>query len=167
MSKPGLYANIHAKRKRIAKGSGEKMRRPGSEGAPSKKDFEEAARTAKKAEIEYRGHTFPGYNKPIANRGPGKHKKMVLAKKGDKVKLVRFGHKDYRHNYSEKAKKNYLKRSAGIRGKGGRLTKDDKFSANYWARRVLWPSGEKADGSAKKTAAYAAGQLAAIHNLGL
>ena len=47
MAKQGLYANIHAKRKRIAAGSGEKMRKPGSEGAPKKKDFERAAQTAK------------------------------------------------------------------------------------------------------------------------
>ena len=46
--KPGLYANIHAKRKRIAQGSGEKMRKPGSKGAPSAKDFKDAAKTAKK-----------------------------------------------------------------------------------------------------------------------
>ncbi len=45
--KTGLYANIHAKRKRIAEGSGEKMRTPGSKGAPSKQDFKEAAKTAK------------------------------------------------------------------------------------------------------------------------
>lgn len=43
----GLYANIHAKRKRIAEGSGEKMRRPGAEGAPTAKDFRESAKTAK------------------------------------------------------------------------------------------------------------------------
>jgi hypothetical protein len=46
--KPGLYANIHAKRKRIAAGSGEKMRKVGSKGAPSAKDFKDAAKTAKK-----------------------------------------------------------------------------------------------------------------------
>jgi len=48
MSKPGLYANIHAKRKRIASGSGEKMRTPGSKGAPTAKDFKNSAKTAKK-----------------------------------------------------------------------------------------------------------------------
>lgn len=47
--KPGLYANINAKKKRIAAGSGEKMRKPGSEGAPTAKDFKESAKTAKKA----------------------------------------------------------------------------------------------------------------------
>lgn len=46
--KQGLYANIHAKRKRIAEGSGEKMRKVGSNGAPTAKAFKEAAKTAKK-----------------------------------------------------------------------------------------------------------------------
>jgi hypothetical protein len=48
MAKPGLYANIHAKRKRIAAGSKEKMRRPGTKGAPTAKQFKQAAKTAKK-----------------------------------------------------------------------------------------------------------------------
>ena len=100
----------------------------------------------KRASIEYRGKTFPGYNQPISSDRPNK-KKMVLAKEGDRVKLIHYGQKGYKHNYSEAAKKNYLSRSAGIRGKGGKLTANDKFSANYWARRDLWPSG-KADGSA-------------------
>lgn len=47
-AKPGLYANIHAKRKRIAAGSGEKMRKPGSKGAPTTKAFRESAKTARK-----------------------------------------------------------------------------------------------------------------------
>jgi hypothetical protein len=46
--KPGLYANIHAKRERIKKGSAEKMRRPGTKGAPTDKDFKKSARTAKR-----------------------------------------------------------------------------------------------------------------------
>ena len=46
--KQGLYANIAAKRKRIEAGSGEKMRKVGSKGAPSAKDFKDAAKTAKK-----------------------------------------------------------------------------------------------------------------------
>ncbi len=45
--KPGLYANINAKRKRIAAGSGEKMRKPGTKGAPTAKAFRESAKTAK------------------------------------------------------------------------------------------------------------------------
>ena len=46
--KKGLYANINAKRKRIAAGSGEKMRKPGSKGAPTAADFKKAAKTARK-----------------------------------------------------------------------------------------------------------------------
>ena len=50
MRKPkrGLYANIQAKRKRIAAGSGEKMRKPGEPGAPTAKAFRESTKTAKK-----------------------------------------------------------------------------------------------------------------------
>lgn len=46
--KPGLYANINAKRKRIEAGSGEKMRKPGEKGAPTAKDFKDSAKTVKK-----------------------------------------------------------------------------------------------------------------------
>jgi hypothetical protein len=46
--KPGLYDAIHAKKARIKAGSGEKMRKVGSKGAPTAKDFKDAAKTAKK-----------------------------------------------------------------------------------------------------------------------
>jgi hypothetical protein len=46
--KVGLYANIAAKKKRIAAGSGEKMRKPGTKGAPTKEAFIQSAKTAKK-----------------------------------------------------------------------------------------------------------------------
>jgi len=48
MTKKGLYYNIDQKRKRIAAGSGERMRKPGEKGAPTAKDFAESAKTAKK-----------------------------------------------------------------------------------------------------------------------
>ena len=48
MAGKGLYANIHAKRERIKKGSGERMREVGSKGAPTRKDFTRSAKTAKK-----------------------------------------------------------------------------------------------------------------------
>ena len=48
MAKKGLYANIHAKRKRIKGGAGEKMRKPGSKGAPTDANFKRASKTAKK-----------------------------------------------------------------------------------------------------------------------
>jgi hypothetical protein len=46
-TKPGLYANIHAKQERIKAGSGEKMRKPGATGAPTKDAFVQSAKTAK------------------------------------------------------------------------------------------------------------------------
>tara|TARA_R110002126_G_scaffold98089_6_gene228356 strand:+ start:8446 stop:8667 length:222 start_codon:yes stop_codon:yes gene_type:complete len=63
MAKKGLYANIHAKRKRIAAGSGEKMRKKGSKGAPTDKAFTESAKafteSAKTAKL----------TKPTSKRG--------------------------------------------------------------------------------------------------
>lgn len=46
--KPGLYANIAAKRNRIKAGSGERMRKPGTKGAPTAKAFRESAKTARR-----------------------------------------------------------------------------------------------------------------------
>jgi hypothetical protein len=46
--KQGLYANINAKQARIKAGSGEKMKKPGTKGAPTAADFKKAAKTAKK-----------------------------------------------------------------------------------------------------------------------
>lgn len=48
MTKPGLYANIQAKRERIKAGSKEKMRAPGSKGAPTPQAFTDSEKTAKK-----------------------------------------------------------------------------------------------------------------------
>lgn len=47
MAKKGLYANIHAKKERIKKGSKETMRKPGTKGAPKSEHFKKAAKTAK------------------------------------------------------------------------------------------------------------------------
>ena len=48
MANRGLYSNINAKRKRIAAGSGEKMRKPGTKGAPTAAAFKASAKTAKR-----------------------------------------------------------------------------------------------------------------------
>ena len=75
---------------------------------------------------------------------------MVLASKmvrGERrVKLIHFGALGYGHNYSEKAKRSYLARSAQIRNKAGQLTRNDRWSANYWARKILWPANKPARG---------------------
>lgn len=91
--------------------------------------------------IVYRGHEFEGFNKPKDAPKGDKHKKVVLAKKGDEVKLVKFGLRgmeDFTQHKDPERRKNYLARSAGIKDKSGKPTKDDPFSANHWARKVLW-----------------------------
>lgn len=96
----------------------------------------------------YRGRLWT-LNKPVRSTAKGK-KMMVLATKtinGERrVKIVHFGALGYGHNYSEKAKKSYLARSAGIRNKKGELTMNDKWSPNHWARKILWPKNRRATG---------------------
>jgi TFIIF-interacting CTD phosphatase-like protein len=75
--------------------------------------------------------------KPFKSKA--KNKKMsVYVIKNAKKTLINFGDSRYRHNYSNKARKAYLSRSAGIKDKSGNLTKNNKNSANYWSRKVLW-----------------------------
>lgn len=73
-----------------------------------------------------------------------KNKKMVvLAKKGNITKVVHFGqvgYEDFTMHRDINRRKKYLTRSAGIRNKYDKLTKDDPFSPNYWSRRILWDS---------------------------
>ena len=95
--------------------------------------------------IEYYGYIFPTYNTPIDAHKKDTHKKVVLVKYDDAIKLVKFGLRgmeDYTQHYDEKRRENYLSRSGGIKDKTGRQTKDDPFSANYWSRRILWNSKE-------------------------
>jgi hypothetical protein len=54
LMKDGLYANIHRKRARIKAGSGEKMNKPGTKGAPTAKDFKESAKTSRREMIEFK-----------------------------------------------------------------------------------------------------------------
>lgn len=91
--------------------------------------------------IMYRGEKFPGFNKPMQAPAGSKAKMRVLAKKGDKVKVVNFGlrgYSDFTKHKNPKRRANYLARSGGIRNKQGQLTKNDKFSANFWSRTRLW-----------------------------
>lgn len=100
------------------------------------------------SKYEYRGKLWE-LNKPVKSTAEGK-KMMVLATKMvkgvKKAKVIHFGAVGYGHNYSPEAKKNYLTRSAGIKNKEGKLTKDDPWSPNYWSRKVLWPKNKPANG---------------------
>lgn len=105
----------------------------------------------KRKQIMYRGKLMTP-NVPVLSNRPGK-KKMVLASKKIngkiKYKLIHYGASSYGHNYSPEARKNYLARSGGIRNKSGELTKDDKFSPNYWSRKNLWSRNTKPSGTGR------------------
>jgi len=78
--------------------------------------------------------------KPFKSKAKGK-KMSVYVKKNGKRKLIHFGDSsmsDFTQHKDKKRRKSYLARSAGIKDKDGNLTKDNKNSANYWARRALW-----------------------------
>ena len=77
-------------------------------------------------------------NKPFPSDVKNKKYSVYVRDKQGNIRKINFGDSRYRHNYSAEARRNYLKRSAGIRDGSGRLTKDNKLSANYWARRYLW-----------------------------
>lgn len=87
--------------------------------------------------IEYRGKTFAGYNKPKKSDKKGK-KEMVLAKEGEKIKLIHYGAEGYGHNYSPEAR-------ASFKARHGKNIKKGKMSAAYWADKSLWggPSAKK------------------------
>ena len=69
--------------------------------------------------------------KPVHSSKAGK-KGMVYVMKGDRKRLIHFG------GATKEQQKSYLARSAGIRNKAGKLTANDKNSANYWSRKINW-----------------------------
>ena len=85
--KDGLYANIHAKKERIKAGSGEKMRKPGSEGAPTAKAFKDSEKTAKKEEVTYEG---AGYATD-GGASPKQHAGQMKAMAGASDRKVQVG----------------------------------------------------------------------------
>lgn len=78
----------------------------------------------------YKKMGFTGYNKPKKSTKPEK-KMMVVAKEGDKVKLIHFGDSSMGHNYSPEARASFKARHAANIKKG-------KLSAAYWADKELW-----------------------------
>jgi len=78
--------------------------------------------------------------KPMKSTRKGK-KGMVYVMKDGKKRLIHFGDSsmsDFKKHKDKKRQKSYLARSGGIKNKEGKLTKNDKNSANYWSRRVNW-----------------------------
>lgn len=95
-----------------------------------------------KGNLVYRGQKFPGYNKPMADSGNKQGK--VLAKKGDQIKVVRFGDPSMADNQSVEANDRFYDRFGGQDGMG------DKFSALYFSARWLWPRGKLKGKGAKE-----------------
>lgn len=113
----------------------------------SKKDKVDKATTKDvtrddKGNLVYRGEKFAGYNKPM--RDSGKKQGKVLAKKGDEIKLVRFGDPSMKDNYSVEANDNFYARF------GKRPEINDKFSPLYWSASYLWPRGSMKGKGAKE-----------------
>ena len=78
--------------------------------------------------------------KPDHSSKSGK-KGMVYVMKNGSKRLIHFGDSsmtDKRKGASKAQQKSYLARSGGIRNKAGKLTKNDKNSANYWSRKINW-----------------------------
>ena len=78
--------------------------------------------------------------RPVHSLVKGKKGSVYVMKNGKK-RLIHFGDAsmtDKRKGASKAQQKSYLARSAGIRNKEGKLTKNDKNSANYWSRKINW-----------------------------
>jgi len=79
--------------------------------------------------------------KPVKSDKKGKKGMVYVKNKDGKKRLIHFGDStmtDKKKGATKEQQKSYLARSAGIRNKEGKLTKDDKNSANYWSRKVNW-----------------------------
>jgi hypothetical protein len=81
--------------------------------------------------IEYRGEKFSGYNKPKKTPGAGKSH-AVLAKSGDKVKLIRFGQQGVQGSPDGSA------RNKAFKARHAKNIAKGKMSAAYWADKVKW-----------------------------
>jgi Cytidylyltransferase-like len=129
--KPGLWANIRAKRERIKRGSGERMRKPGSEGAPTAQNFKDAANESVEevSEATHNGREVP-LNKPM--KGDVKKSKVYVRDPSTgNIKKVNFGDKSLSiKSHIPARKKSYCARS------GGQGNTTDKTKANYWSRRA-------------------------------
>lgn len=122
--KNGLWANIHAKRKRIKAGSGERMRKPGSKGAPTDADFKAASEEVQQ-EATYQGRDV-ALNKPMA--GDVKKSKVYVDPDGDgKAKKVEFG------DPNMSIKKHIPARRKSFRARHNCDNPGPKDKARYWS----------------------------------
>ena len=87
--------------------------------------------------ITYRGEKFSGYNKP--KRTPNAKKShAVLAKEGEKVRLIRFGQQGVSGAGANPKTKKGKARQKSFKARPGKNIKKGKMSAAYWADKVKW-----------------------------
>jgi hypothetical protein len=87
--------------------------------------------------IEYRGEKFSGYNKPKKTPGASKSH-AVLAKVGDKVKLIRFGQQGVKGAGSNPKTAKEKARQKSFKARHAKNISKGKMSAAYWADKVKW-----------------------------
>lgn len=90
--------------------------------------------------INYRGEKFSGYNKPKRTPSHPKKSHAVLAKVGDKVKLIRFGEQGARTAGKPKAGESQAmkQKRASFKARHAKNIAKGKSSAAYWADKVKW-----------------------------
>ena len=90
--------------------------------------------------IDYRGEKFSGYNKPKRTPGHAKKSHAVLAKEGDKVKLVRFGEQGAKTAGAPKSGESEAmkKKRASFKARHAKNISKGKMSAAYWADKEKW-----------------------------
>jgi hypothetical protein len=121
--KRGLWDNIHAKQERIKNGSGERMRKPGSKGAPTAADFKASEATSKNEEVELTEGAADKLGDKIDNAESSEHAKSIISKAPTK-------HLQYLHHWN-----------MGL--SGGRTHKDmPHIKAELTKRKSLLSSAE-------------------------
>ena len=89
--------------------------------------------------ITYRGETFSGYNKPKRTPKHPKKSHVVLAKEGERVKLIRFGQQGVSGSSSRQGEsKSDKARRASFKARHSKNIAKGKMSAAYWANREKW-----------------------------
>ena len=88
--------------------------------------------------ITYRGEKFSGYNKPKRTKGHPKKSHAVLAKEGDKVKLIRFGQQGVKGAGKNPKTAKEKARKKSFKARHAENIKKGKMSAAYWANKTKW-----------------------------
>ncbi len=146
IAKTGLWANIHAKRKRIKEGSGEKMRKPGSEGSPTNEALKESQAPAKRTKEQRKQSRAERKEFRQERRAERKNKKEI--RKTTKGKGRNFRAVDEGAGMTEKGVKAYRAANSGselktaVTGKVKPGSKDAKRRKSFCARSKGW-KGER------------------------